>query len=190
MTQYVGAIDQGTTGTRFMVFNHEGQAAATSDNRPCREPDGPLSSATREPAYGPLACWPRWFRGFLVAAGLSLTALLVTAAWLDPDPTGHGTHRQLGFPPCTFVQLFGVRCPSCGMTTAWAHTMNGNVAAAWRANPGGVLLAGLAAMAAVHFVGAGWRGRWLPGWPGERTWAVIAAAVVAVTLVDWGLRFW
>ena len=30
MTQYVGAIDQGTTGTRFMVFDHEGQVVANS----------------------------------------------------------------------------------------------------------------------------------------------------------------
>ena len=30
MTQYVGAIDQGTTGTRFMVFDHSGQVAANA----------------------------------------------------------------------------------------------------------------------------------------------------------------
>ncbi len=28
MTQYVGAIDQGTTSTRFMVFDHAGQEVA------------------------------------------------------------------------------------------------------------------------------------------------------------------
>lgn len=28
MTQYIGAIDQGTTSTRFMIFNHEGGEAA------------------------------------------------------------------------------------------------------------------------------------------------------------------
>jgi glycerol kinase len=30
MTQYVGAIDQGTTGTRFMVFDHAGQVVANA----------------------------------------------------------------------------------------------------------------------------------------------------------------
>ncbi|MFC6753116.1 glycerol kinase GlpK [Halorubrum tibetense] len=30
MTQYVGAIDQGTTGTRFMVFDHSGQVVANA----------------------------------------------------------------------------------------------------------------------------------------------------------------
>ena len=30
MSQYVGAIDQGTTGTRFMVFDHRGQVAANA----------------------------------------------------------------------------------------------------------------------------------------------------------------
>ena len=27
---YVGAVDQGTTGTRFMVFDHEGQVVANA----------------------------------------------------------------------------------------------------------------------------------------------------------------
>ena len=30
MTQYIGAIDQGTTGTRFMVFDHGGQVVANA----------------------------------------------------------------------------------------------------------------------------------------------------------------
>ncbi len=30
MTEYVGAIDQGTTGTRFMVFDHSGQVVANA----------------------------------------------------------------------------------------------------------------------------------------------------------------
>ena len=33
MTQYVGAIDQGTTGTRFMVFDHAGQVVANAYKR-------------------------------------------------------------------------------------------------------------------------------------------------------------
>ena len=30
MASYVGAIDQGTTSTRFIVFNHSGQIVATA----------------------------------------------------------------------------------------------------------------------------------------------------------------
>ncbi|QLG60879.1 glycerol kinase GlpK [Halorarum salinum] len=33
MTRYVGAIDQGTTGTRFIVFDHGGQVVATAYER-------------------------------------------------------------------------------------------------------------------------------------------------------------
>ena len=29
MAQYVGALDQGTTSTRFMVFNHGGEVVAS-----------------------------------------------------------------------------------------------------------------------------------------------------------------
>ncbi len=28
MAQYVGALDQGTTSTRFMIFDHSGQVVA------------------------------------------------------------------------------------------------------------------------------------------------------------------
>src|SRR5947209_2100708 len=52
----------------------------------------------------------------LVTAGTVLIGLLATAACLTPSPRGMGTHQQLGLPPCTVVQWFGVRCPSCGMT--------------------------------------------------------------------------
>ena len=61
--------------------------------------------------------WPRkrlsghvvWFGSWVV-----ITAI---AAVLRPDPSHHGTHTQLGLPPCPAVLLFHRPCPGCGLTT-------------------------------------------------------------------------
>jgi hypothetical protein len=74
----------------------------------------------------------------VLAAGLA--GVLSVAAWLTPDPSGHGTHRQLGLPPCSSITLLGLRCPACGMTTSWALMIEGRVAEAIEANVGGSLL--------------------------------------------------
>ena len=71
---------------------------------------------------------------------VACAAVLMTAAWLQPDPAGHGTHTQLGLPPCGFHLLTGVGCPACGLTTAFAHMVRGDVLAAVSANPFGVAL--------------------------------------------------
>lgn len=67
--------------------------------------------------------------------------LLGLAAWLAPDPAGMGTHRQLGLPPCSMVAATGYPCPTCGMTTAFSHTIRGQWISAFRAQPAGWLLA-------------------------------------------------
>jgi hypothetical protein len=50
--------------------------------------------------------------------GVALLAMLVVGAHLTPSPEGHGTHEQMGMPPCGFVIATGHPCPTCGMTTA------------------------------------------------------------------------
>ncbi|HZS07824.1 MAG TPA: DUF2752 domain-containing protein [Blastocatellia bacterium] len=57
---------------------------------------------------------------YLVMACLS-GAVLVTARILPPSPRGVGTHELLGLPPCFFLKLTGLPCPSCGLTTCFAH---------------------------------------------------------------------
>ncbi|MBX3356094.1 MAG: DUF2752 domain-containing protein [Phycisphaeraceae bacterium] len=83
-----------------------------------------------------------------VVAVVALAVLLI-AARLEPSPFGIGTHQQLGLPACSWPLAFGLPCPSCGMTTAFAHAADGHFIAAIKAQPFGALLALATAMAVV-----------------------------------------
>jgi uncharacterized protein DUF2752 len=81
----------------------------------------------------------------LAAAGTAVacSAVLTIAALLTPDSRGYGTHQQLGgntFAPCGTLLVTGYPCPTCGMTTAFAHIMHGHPIAAFLAQPTGMLL--------------------------------------------------
>ena len=91
-------------------------------------------------------------------------AVLITAAWLTPSPAGHGTHTQLGLPPCGFLVFTGYPCPGCGLTTAFAHMIRLQLGGAWGANPFGVPLF-LVTAACVPFAALGF----------VRGWSVVAA---------------
>ena len=80
-----------------------------------------------------------------VGLGLALpgAAVLGLARWLEPSPTGVGTHLQLGLNPCVVLALTGVPCPMCGMTTTFAHMADGHLLLALRNQPAGVVLFGL-----------------------------------------------
>jgi hypothetical protein len=91
-----------------------------------------------------------------VAAGAG--AILAIASSLTPAPQGHATHLALGLPPCGWVVSFGRPCPTCGMTTAFAHVADGQIWAAMVAQPFGALLAcitGVAGWGALHVAATG-----------------------------------
>ncbi|HJL16328.1 MAG TPA: DUF2752 domain-containing protein [Sandaracinaceae bacterium LLY-WYZ-13_1] len=67
-------------------------------------------------------------------------AVLITAATLTPAAEGHGTHTQLGLPPCGFLVYTGFPCPGCGLTTSFSHMIRLDVVGAFGANPFGILL--------------------------------------------------
>ena len=67
--------------------------------------------------------------------------LLVYAARLAPDPSGIGTHKQMGLRVCPSIAEGRGPCISCGMTTSVALAANGRVLAAFVAQPAGALLA-------------------------------------------------
>jgi hypothetical protein len=68
------------------------------------------------------------------------TAVMITAMTLTPNPVGHGTHTQLGLPPCGFLMVTGLPCPGCGLTTCFTHMIRGQVVMACHANAFGVAL--------------------------------------------------
>lgn len=81
--------------------------------------------------------------GRLLALLISVTCLsvMVTAARLQPSPTGMGTHTQMGLEPCPFFRQTGLPCPSCGMTTSFAWFVRGNILASFYIQPMGAVLA-------------------------------------------------
>ncbi|WP_197528993.1 DUF2752 domain-containing protein [Aeoliella mucimassa] len=124
-------------------------------------------------------------RTLLVAASLVLTVLLVAAAMLSPDSRGFGTHQKLGFGECFVVAQWGVRCPSCGMTTSWARLLDGQLTAALGANAGGVLLC-LASIAAVPWMlASAIKGQWWYLRPTASLVLPAFAVLVLVLLVQW-----
>ncbi|MCS7209841.1 MAG: DUF2752 domain-containing protein [Fimbriimonadales bacterium] len=97
----------------------------------------PLGRTKRWVEVVSVSGWARWGHAFLLAGAL----LVLGIGWyLRPDPAGHGTHQQLGLPPCTIFYLTGRPCPSCGLTTSVSAIMHGQLALAWRANPIGFLI--------------------------------------------------
>lgn len=123
----------------------------------------------------------------MLLAALLVLCPLVVSAWLKPATAGLGTHQQLGLPPCTVRMFWGVRCPSCGMTTSWAYLVRGQISESVRCNAGGTGL-GLVAMAMVCVLIS----HAVAGRVPKRAWAVVLAwslgVSLAIAMVDWGWR--
>lgn len=93
----------------------------------------------------PVSGWARWSYALLL---LGVLVMVGVGLYLTPDPAGHGTHQQLGLPPCTIYYLTGRPCPSCGLTTSVSAILHGQFGLAWRANPMGfVIVAGAVVVA-------------------------------------------
>lgn len=87
-------------------------------------------------------------RLYAALVGLCCLALLVVGASLSASDAGHGTHTQLGLPPCAFAITLGKPCATCGMTTAVTQAASGNLARAFVVQPFG---AGVALAASTAF---------------------------------------
>jgi hypothetical protein len=76
-----------------------------------------------------------------VAVGLLAAAcsVLAVALWLKPAACGYGTHTQLGLPPCNFLLVTHLPCPSCGLTTSFAYAIRFQFWKAFLASPFGLV---------------------------------------------------
>jgi len=70
---------------------------------------------------------------------IGVVALLLLGRWLTPSKSGQGTHQQLGLPPCPFLALTGIPCPSCGMTTSFSHAAHLQLVESFVVHPFGLL---------------------------------------------------
>src|SRR5437016_11758134 len=86
------------------------------------------SSDQRKRLFGQVMFFGVWL--FITVVGIALR----------PDPSGHGTHTQLGLPPCPSVLLFDRPCPGCGLTTSFSAFLHGEIAFAFRAHPFGPIM--------------------------------------------------
>jgi hypothetical protein len=98
----------------------------------------PTAPPTHRVGVPPLAL-PQRVTALLFMLGCA--AILALGAWMTPDVRGHGTHVQMGLPPCGMKFSTGYPCPTCGMTTAVTHAAHGNVWASIKAQPFGFLVA-------------------------------------------------
>jgi hypothetical protein len=80
-------------------------------------------------------------RLMLLALSLASLGVLVLAHRLAPSPLGVGTHKQMGFQNCEFLQRTHLPCPTCGMTTSFSWFVRGNWVASFYVQPMGFLLA-------------------------------------------------
>ncbi|MBC8309338.1 MAG: DUF2752 domain-containing protein [Phycisphaerales bacterium] len=80
-------------------------------------------------------------RIYALGVALATLFLLSIAFFLQPSTDGVGTHQQLGLPQCGWILAANVPCPTCGMTTAWSHTVRGELPSAFMVQPLGMLLA-------------------------------------------------
>lgn len=126
----------------------------------------------------------------LIAAAVILPvgAVLFVAARLLPDPSGEGTHRQLGLPACGFLVATGLPCPTCGMTTAFSYAVRGRLLKALWAQPAGALLCvammlTIPAALVVLITGRGWQIDWYRLRPDRLLWVLLA-----VFLGAWGFK--
>ena len=111
----------------------------------------------------------RWIG--LIVAGPCLAVIAV--AWtLQPRSSGYGTHTQLGLPGCGILAKTGWPCPSCGLTTSVSASVHGQFAAAFRAQPFGLVLFMVLAAAVVVGLAQAITGKAI--FPRPRLWWAIA----------------
>ena len=118
-------------------------------------------------------------RGLRLAWGLGWPlAMAATPWWLGPSGPGFG---------CGFRALTGLPCPLCGGTHACAALVQGDLAAAWAANSGALVLLVWLVLLAGQALAEGASGRRrVARWPWWRP--AVLAAVGGALVVSWLAR--
>ncbi len=131
-------------------------------------------------------------RGVALALFLAGLIVLAVSRALHPDPRGLGTHEQLGLPPCGFAERTHLPCPTCGVTTSFAHFARGEVSEAFRVHPlAGALFVALVGATALGGSAALLGGRWLERLARANEalrWRRLLSVGLIVWLAYWGFE--
>lgn len=119
----------------------------------------------------------RVLRGQLIVTYL-WAAITGFGIYMTPDPHGHGTHQQLGLPPCPSVLFFSKPCPGCGLTTSWTATIHGHFAEAFRAHPLGPILYLLFTYIALVSLWGFFKGKYVSTAGPKWAWGIMIGAVI------------
>ena len=79
-------------------------------------------------------------RIFLGVISLLCLVLISIGLILKLDPSGLGTHTQLGLPPCEFLLSTGKPCITCGATTAFVLCAHGRIFEGFKTHPFGAFV--------------------------------------------------
>ncbi len=133
-------------------WGHDGPPSAAAPNRTARERLGPvlIVSPLRRRAAG---------RFWAIVIAAVCFGVLGFAATLHPRAEGLGTHTQFGLPTCGFLMQTGYPCPTCGMTTAFAHLVRGHPLRSFLDQPTGFVLGVATAIVGVVALAAAVSGR-------------------------------
>jgi hypothetical protein len=159
------------------------------------DPDPGLVAASSEPG-GAVALSPRAAvtssaalrRVVAMTVAVGAAAVLGLAAFLTPAAEGLGTHEQLSLPGCGWVTVADLPCPTCGMTTSFAHAADGNLLASARTQPLGFVLALATAMAFLLGIYVVITGSTVHRALGRMLTARFVWAVGAFALMSWGYK--
>lgn len=112
--------------------------------------------------------------------------LVVRLAGVEPDPRGHGTHEQLGLDPCSWPLIYGVPCPTCGVTTAATHLIHLEPIAALTTQPFGVFLAVLGLFVAAVALWSLLRARSFVERVARMPYGTLFGVTIVMLLLGWG----
>jgi hypothetical protein len=124
-------------------------------------------------------------RVMAVLTCVACLTVLGVAARLPPNHQGIGTHTELGFAGCSFLNRTGLPCPSCGMTTSFSWFVRGNLLASLYVQPMGTALA-LLTMACAWTAGY----VALTGRPAHRLMRLIEWRYYLIPLMTIGVLAW
>lgn len=77
--------------------------------------------------------------------------VIAFAIYLTPDPSGTGTHLQLGLAPCPWLTIYSKPCLTCGMTTSFSAIVHGDLTLAFRSHLLGPLVFAWVSLGALYY---------------------------------------